>query len=65
MVSDLQKPINSGFNSKTEALDVVKDIDLSKKIAIVTGGYSGIGLDTTKSLAAKGAIVIIPAKSSL
>ena len=43
MVSDLQKPINSGFNSKTEALDVVKDIDLSKKIAIVTGGYSGIG----------------------
>ncbi len=62
MISDLQKPINSGFNSKTEALDVVKDIDLSKKIAIVTGGYSGIGLDTTKSLAAKGAIVIIPAK---
>ena len=32
------------------------------KLAIVTGGYSGIGLETTKGLIAVGADVIIPAK---
>ena len=40
MISELQKPLSSGFNAKSESLDVLKDIDLSGKIAIVTGGYS-------------------------
>ena len=62
MISDLQKPINSDFNSKSEVFDVLKDIDLQGKLVIITGGYSGIGLETTKGLVSAGATVIIPAK---
>mgnify|MGYP000164778417 FL=1 len=62
MISNLQKPIISGFDSKSDADKIVKEKDLSGKIAIVTGGYSGIGLETTRALVAIGAKVIIPAK---
>ena len=62
MISKLQKPINSGFNSKSNAHEITKDINLNGKIAIVTGGYSGIGLETTRELVSSGAEVIIPAK---
>ena len=58
----LQKPIGSGFSAKSTTSDVVKGIDLSGKIAIVTGGNTGIGLETTQTLAAAGATVIIPAR---
>ena len=62
MISGAQKPINSGFSNKSEPKDILKNIDLHNKVAIVTGGYSGIGLETTKALVAVGANVIIPAK---
>ena len=62
MISNLQKPIISGFDSKSDADKIVKEEDLSGKIAIVTGGYSGIGLETSRALVAIGAKVIIPAK---
>ncbi|MBL88384.1 MAG: oxidoreductase [Gammaproteobacteria bacterium] len=62
MISKQQKPIKSGFGSKTNADEIIKEIDLTGKIAIVTGGYSGIGLETTRALVDKGAKVIIPAK---
>lgn len=58
----LQYPINSGFNASTTASEVIKGIDLSGKIAIVTGGNAGIGLETTKVLAAAGATVIVLAR---
>lgn len=57
-----QKPIGSGFNAKSTTSDVIKGIDLTGKIAVVTGGNTGIGLETTKTLAAAGATVIIPAR---
>ena len=58
----LQHPINSGFNAKSTASDVIKRINLTGKIAIVTGGNTGIGLETTKTLAAAGATVIVGAR---
>lgn len=59
----LQKPIGSGFNATSTASDVIKGMSLAGNVAIVTGGYTGIGLETTKTLAAAGATVIVPARS--
>lgn len=59
----LQQPVGSGFSAKSTSTDVIKDIDLSGKIAIVTGGNTGIGLETTKTLAKAGATVIVPARN--
>jgi NAD(P)-dependent dehydrogenase (short-subunit alcohol dehydrogenase family) len=36
--------------------------NLNGKLAIVTGGYSGIGLETSQALAAVGAHVLVPAR---
>jgi NAD(P)-dependent dehydrogenase (short-subunit alcohol dehydrogenase family) len=58
----LQQPVNSGFNATSTASEVIKGIDLTGKIAIVTGGHTGIGLETTKILSAAGATVIVPAR---
>ncbi|MBL7740492.1 MAG: SDR family NAD(P)-dependent oxidoreductase [Chitinophagaceae bacterium] len=58
----LQQPTGSGFNATSTTSDVIKGIDLTGKIAIVTGGNTGIGLETTKTLAAAGATVIVPAR---
>lgn len=58
----LQTPLNSGFNAKSTANDVIQGIDLTGKVAIVTGGNTGIGLETTKVLAAAGAHVIVLAR---
>lgn len=58
----LQTPLGSGFSAASTASEVIKGINLSGKIAIVTGGNAGIGLETTKILAAAGATVIVPAR---
>lgn len=58
----LQKPVNSGFNAKSTTKEVIKGIDLSGKIVIVTGGNTGIGLETVKTLSMAGATVIVPAR---
>lgn len=58
----LQKAINSGFNASSTTTDVIKGIDLTGKTAIVTGGNTGIGLETVITLASAGATVIVPAR---
>lgn len=45
------------FGYRTTAAEVVAGVDLSSKRAIVTGGYSGIGLETVRALAGAGATV--------
>ena len=59
----LQRPIGSGFSAASTAEDVIRGIDLREKTAIVTGGYTRIGLETVKALAAAGATVIVPARN--
>jgi NAD(P)-dependent dehydrogenase (short-subunit alcohol dehydrogenase family) len=54
-----QAPIDSGFGPANTASDVIKGIDLTGKVAIVTGGYVGLGLETTKALLSAGATVIV------
>jgi NAD(P)-dependent dehydrogenase (short-subunit alcohol dehydrogenase family) len=61
-VSSQQKPIGSGFGLRTSATEAMKGIDLSGKTAIVTGGYSGLGLETVRALASAGARVIVAAR---
>ena len=58
-----QAPIHSGFGAQTTAREVLAGRDLTGKIAIVTGGYSGVGLETTCALAEAGATVIVPART--
>jgi NAD(P)-dependent dehydrogenase (short-subunit alcohol dehydrogenase family) len=58
-----QSPIGSGFAAKSEPSQILEGIDLTGKTAVVTGGYSGIGLETTRALASKGAQVIVPVRS--
>ena len=58
-----QVPVASPFPAKTDGKDVLEGHDLSGKTAIVTGGYSGIGLETTRALAAKGVKVVVPVRS--
>lgn len=57
-----QHKIGSGFGASSTADNVLTGIDLSGSTAIVTGGYSGLGLEATRALAAAGAQVIVPAR---
>src|SRR5258708_7235614 len=59
-----QKPIPSGYNAKTTATEVAASHDLTGKIAIVTGGNSGIGFETVRTLAEAGAHVIVGARDA-
>jgi NAD(P)-dependent dehydrogenase (short-subunit alcohol dehydrogenase family) len=54
--------IATGFGPWSTADDVLTGIDLSGKVALVTGGYSGIGLETTRAIAGHGGHVIVPAR---
>ena len=62
MAASDQHKIGSGFGFRSTAAEVVDGIDLTGKLAIVTGGYSGIGIETTKALAKAGAFVVVPAR---
>jgi NAD(P)-dependent dehydrogenase (short-subunit alcohol dehydrogenase family) len=57
-----QHTIGSGFGRDTTATEVLADIDLSGRLAIVTGGYSGLGIETVAALVAAGAHVVVPAR---
>ncbi|NJM26743.1 MAG: SDR family NAD(P)-dependent oxidoreductase [Bacteroidia bacterium] len=58
----LQRPLGSGFGATTTADEAMAGINLRGKVAIVTGGYAGIGLETVRTLVKAGAEVWVPAR---
>jgi NAD(P)-dependent dehydrogenase (short-subunit alcohol dehydrogenase family) len=62
MTSTDQQPLGSPFSFASTADDIMAGLDLTGRSAVVTGGYSGLGLETTRALASAGARVIVPAR---
>ncbi|MBT2143873.1 MULTISPECIES: SDR family NAD(P)-dependent oxidoreductase [unclassified Rhodanobacter] len=59
-----QTPLRSPFGAASTAREVIAGLDLSGQLAIVTGGHSGIGLETTRALSEAGATVIVLARDA-
>ena len=57
-----QKPLGTGLGPTTTAAEIITGISLHGQTAIVTGGYSGLGLETVRILRSAGAKVIVPAR---
>lgn len=57
-----QQPLTTAFGYRSTATEVIAGHDLRGKSAIVTGGYSGLGLETVKALGNAGVRVIVPAR---
>ena len=58
---ELQTPLNTPFGLAVTAKEVALGVDLTGQVALVTGGSSGLGLETARVLAACGARVYVPA----
>jgi NAD(P)-dependent dehydrogenase (short-subunit alcohol dehydrogenase family) len=56
--------ITTPFNAQSTAGEVIAGVDLTGKRAVVTGGASGIGLETARALAGAGAQVTLAVRST-
>jgi NAD(P)-dependent dehydrogenase (short-subunit alcohol dehydrogenase family) len=56
--------IRTGFGAETTAAEVLEGVDLAGKRAIVTGGASGIGIETARALAGAGAAVTLAVRNT-
>ena len=56
-------PIVSPFGARTTALEVLHGISLAGRNAIVTGGASGLGLETSRALASAGATLTLAVRN--
>ncbi|MBM0237238.1 SDR family NAD(P)-dependent oxidoreductase [Micromonospora sp. ATA32] len=56
-------PISTPFTRESTAMEVVRGIDLTRRRAVVTGGASGIGVETARALAAAGAEVTLAVRN--
>jgi NAD(P)-dependent dehydrogenase (short-subunit alcohol dehydrogenase family) len=52
-------PVTTPFNAQSTAAEVIAGVDLTGRRAIVTGGASGIGIETARALASAGAEVTL------
>ena len=57
-----QTPIGSPFGYRSSAAEVIAGISLAGKVVLVTGGYSGLGLETVRALASAGGRVFVGAR---
>lgn len=56
--------ITSRFNRQSTALEVIEGIDLRGRRVIVTGGASGLGLETSRALAKAGASLTLAVRNA-
>jgi NAD(P)-dependent dehydrogenase (short-subunit alcohol dehydrogenase family) len=64
MGKNRQNPINSKYGHKSTAMEVVSGVNLTGKNVVITGGYAGIGLETTKALSQAGAFIVVLARDT-
>ena len=57
-----QFPLGTRFGPRSTVSDVLDGINLAGRTALVTGGYSGLGLEAVHRLVAAGARTIVPAR---
>src|SRR5258708_1567807 len=57
-----QHPIGSGYGERTTAPHAAARAGLTGKRVVITGGYAGLGLETTRVLAERGAKIIAGAR---
>lgn len=57
-----QHPLETGFTAASTANEILRDLDLTGKNVIVTGGHGRLGLETTRALAQAGASVTVAAR---
>ncbi len=53
----------NGFGHDTTTDEVLQGIELAGKLALVTGGSSGLGAETARALASRGARVVLTARN--
>ncbi|QIQ02843.1 SDR family NAD(P)-dependent oxidoreductase [Streptomyces liangshanensis] len=56
--------VTTPFDARSTAADVIAGVDLTGRNAVVTGGSSGIGLETARTLAAAGARVTLAVRDT-
>ena len=56
--TDRTEALGSGFGAQTTGEEALGGRDLRGKVAVVTGGHSGIGLETTRVLSKARAVVV-------
>ncbi|MGW0792720.1 SDR family NAD(P)-dependent oxidoreductase [Streptomyces sp. NPDC002911] len=56
--------LTTPFHSHATTTDVIEGVDLTGRRAVVTGGASGIGLETVRALAAAGAEVTVATRDT-
>lgn len=59
-----QHPLPTPFTAASTATDVLRDVDLSGREVIVTGGHSRLGREVTRTLAAAGAAVTVASRDT-
>jgi NAD(P)-dependent dehydrogenase (short-subunit alcohol dehydrogenase family) len=63
-MTNSRSPITTPFGFDSTAAEVVEGIDLSGRRAVVTGGSSGIGVETARALAGAGAEVTLAVRDT-
>ena len=51
--------VQNSFTERTTAAEVVEGVDLTEKVAVVTGATSGLGYETARCLASQGCHVVM------